>query len=81
MIMQDNETIFPSENDAELWKEILSRSARHYPERFSEEQIRRAFTLTCEQLSDSMPMKDFWRKFKLQLLWKQEYLPGQDRLW
>ncbi len=79
--MQDDETIFPIESSTELWNEILSRSARHYPERFTEAQIRRAFELTCEPLSETMTIKDFWRKFKLQLLWKQEYLPGQDRLW
>ena len=79
--MQDNEEVFPSVNDQELWNEILTRAKARYQNRFSEAECRRAFELTCDSLGDLLLLRSFWRKFQTQLVWRQEYLPGQDRLW
>jgi hypothetical protein len=70
-----DERIFPSVSDDDLWRGALAFMMEQYPDRALPEHVRQAFEAVCADNDEYMLFKDFLRKVRLFWLWKRPPAP------
>lgn len=71
----DQDRVFPSATDDDLWISVFTRLQREYPERVLMEHVRQSFEAVCKDTDDYLLFKDFMRKVRLHWLWKRPPAP------
>lgn len=63
--------VYPSITDDDLWQAVQADIAEHHGDRYTVEEVRRAFEIVCDKLDDYLPQPRFLKKVRVELVWNR----------
>lgn len=76
-----DDKVWPDKTDTDLWEEVRAAIIEKHGDRFDDEQMRKAFDITCEQFEDYVPRARFIKKALMNCVWERPLITKEQQVY
>ena len=76
-----DEKVWPDKTDTDLWEEVREAMVKKHGDRFTDDQMRKAFEATCEYYEDYVSRTLFFKKALINCVWERPLITKEQQVY